>query len=297
MPSFREYRSGFTLIELLVGLSIISIVAAVAIPAIHAARETANRIRCSSNLHEIGGAIHSYASGRNELPYSQSLHRDLLPFIEQQAVADQMPVETPAVPPNYESVKGIRVPLYVCPSDGPAARAAVTNYLGCWTSTTGGGGDGLFPTYPGRPVRLSEVTDGLSNTVAMSEILLSDGTKHRRRTSWILPPPAYSLPAQLGAYMDMCDSVPPEPAALGWRGAEIMGHLWGYPGSYNHAMLPNRPMCMNDSGGYAQGLFPANSNHPGLVECLMGDGHVEVVSENVSLDVWRQMASRSSMPQ
>ena len=291
--SHRKVRSGLTVIELLISLSIIGLVAAMAIPAIHSARQTANRIRCASNLHEIGAALHNYVDIRGELPFSQSLHRDLLPFIEQQPVADKMPMMSAGMPPDYEPLSGIGVPLYVCPSDGATGRPAVTNYLGCWSSTTGHGGDGMFPTFPGHPVKLNEVTDGLSNTAAMSEILVSDGTKHRRRTAWMSPPPKFSLPEQLGAYIDLCDSVPPDPSFLGWHGGENIGHLWDYPGSYNHAMPPNRPMCTN-AGARPEGLFPANSNHSGSVQCLMGDGRLELISETISLSVWREMASRNA---
>lgn len=55
-------RSGFTLIELLVVISIIALLAALLIPAVFAARESARSSQCKSNLRQFGLAMHSFAS-------------------------------------------------------------------------------------------------------------------------------------------------------------------------------------------------------------------------------------------
>lgn len=55
-------RSGFTLIELLVVISIIALLAALLIPAVFSARESARSAQCKSNLRQIGVAMHSFAS-------------------------------------------------------------------------------------------------------------------------------------------------------------------------------------------------------------------------------------------
>src|SRR5579864_8384651 len=65
-------RAGFTLIELLVVVAIISLLIAILLPSLSAARNQAKQTRCLSNLHGIGQAYAAYSADYQQtiMPYA-----------------------------------------------------------------------------------------------------------------------------------------------------------------------------------------------------------------------------------
>ncbi len=97
----REWRgevAGFTLIELLVVIAIIAILAAMLLPSLSRAKETARRISCTTNLKQLEAAAIMYVDD----------NRGLLPL---RTSVDRWPSKFQS---NYRNLQVLR-----CPSDGP----------------------------------------------------------------------------------------------------------------------------------------------------------------------------------
>ncbi len=129
-------RRGFTLVELLVVIAIIGILIAMLLPAIQAARESARRANCASNLKQLGTAILLYADHNGEQivpagfsgygtgsPTTSSIHTWpalLWPMMEMQTTYDALDLTQHANTgaDNANVHASVRSEIYLCPTRG-----------------------------------------------------------------------------------------------------------------------------------------------------------------------------------
>jgi prepilin-type processing-associated H-X9-DG protein len=282
------------------------------------------------NYHDTFKAFPSMGQGTNtgSPPEATSTYGGmsgvvvLLPYLEQIGLYNQykspqaspLPVY-PAWGPvpwygwNFEPHHA-QPPTLLCPSDGGGKFRSGTPYW--WQGDTNY--NFCFGDYPGRQpegwtggtnprgmfgkysfVTFGEIRDGTSNTIAMSEHVISS----------VDPAPAPSaLPSIHGFYVTTNDwqdyAVNPAASCYIYKGpgttildtAPAIGNLrgvnWCWGGAvisgFNTVLPPNSVGCSNWSSEWGDGhILPPDSSHPTGVNAVFGDGSVRFISENIDV--------------
>jgi prepilin-type N-terminal cleavage/methylation domain-containing protein/prepilin-type processing-associated H-X9-DG protein len=184
-----HFRGAFTLVELLVVIAIIAVLLALLVPAVQKVRAAAAQAQCTNNLKQIGLALHNYHDVYRSFPLyygsdptNHSWMFDILPYVEQNALFQEGQA--------LHALAAI-IPTYLCPADPrenagglyalPTVAWAMTSYLGLLGKRQGdasfeslgvfGGfvADGESIIIQTTPIRISQITDGLSTTLMVGE--------------------------------------------------------------------------------------------------------------------------------
>ncbi len=316
MRSSSSRKSGFTLIELLVVIAIIAILIGLLLPAVQKVREAAARMKCSNNLKQLGLALHNHHDTKGGFPPGKDSNgfsgvAYMLPFLEQQNVYSLINFTVKESNAANNAARACTLTILLCPSDpqgsvppGPPVTAG-TNYRlnqgynilysGIPDPNPGQSNYGMPPAdgpfWDNSSVKIPDITDGTSNTAAMSEKLKGDWSNSivTERTDTFL---LNDYPDNPDWWNTSCNSL--NINDLSRQANSDLGQEW-LQGShsdsgYYHTNVPNQRSCKKPSGRVAT---LASSAHTNGVNVLMCDGSVRFVQNSISLANWRAMGSRN----
>jgi type II secretory pathway pseudopilin PulG len=297
-------------------ITIITILAALLLPAVQSARESARKNQCLNNLKQIGAALQNYVMSYEKLPpgivrnvqaadpaqtNNTTWIARILGYLELETIHKRIDWE---MQPGNMGVNGdiarIELSVFRCPSDRDDKAESdygPTNYVACightdkaWhPSETVKGNRGAFAV--NSALRYADMLDGSTNTMLVSECLI--GSPIRYYASDV---------EEYGKCIDKADN-DPVPFPIPARGMSWLFGQHNQVWTYSTLDNPNDKIqavyeCELDftfgpdgSRTGPVGRFSARSRHPGGVQRLNGDGSVAFTSDSIDSALWKALGT------
>ncbi len=299
----QHQRPGFTLFELLVVVAIFAILLGLFLPAVFKVRQAAERMQSINNMKQIGLACFNYESTYTSFPpgvddnhFGASAR--LLPFIEQNQVFSQIDFKKPIDDAANLPMRKLVIKIFTDQEDpipplGPGLEFGPTNYLFNAGSKPDIEADpkktdGVF--YTNSKTKLTEITDGTSNTLLLGQTLRGDGGKQAtdvRRQYVVLDKSALKGLKDEAGVQEFKDNK----NIAGNRGSSWMDGRF-LQGLFTGTRVANDEKPDVDCGGIG-GLSALRSMPGTSVNVGMCDGSVRTITKELKLDVWNRLTSRN----
>ena len=309
----KKNRSAFTLVELLVVIAIIGILIGMLLPAVQQVREAARRTSCKNNLRQLGLALHNYESAfqafppgytyeagtSNENILGYSWGTSILSFVEAQNLKDTIDLSVSPFDPINQIPREQELQVFLCPNDfysdnnfvvrddssSPVERYACASYAANWGPATGyiespaNPADDVNldatpdqssgPFYRNSKIGFRDIRDGTSTTVAVGERTNGPILDDQGNPIGVPPHPNFET-AWFAAVRDIDEL------------EDDHGHMVLFDAEFG----PNQ--SRNADTGADRGI---SAPHAGLAQFAFLDGSVHTISENVQLEVYRNICS------